>query len=86
MQERRIGKFSLDLHLIDNCPDQVRAALRDMIVLRAECLHHANRIEYVAMHPSFAVKPDREEPREYLADIKCNGDGSVERVTWKPVL
>jgi hypothetical protein len=71
--------------MIDECPEQVRVALRDVIVLRAEMIYHADRIEYVGVHPSFAVKPDGEEPGAYVAEIKCKGDGSVERVTWKPV-
>lgn len=84
MRDRRIGKFSLGFHLIDNCPEQVRAALRDVIVLRAETMYHASRIDYVGVHPSFATKPDAQEPREYIAEIKCKGDGSVESVTWRP--
>lgn len=84
-KDRRIGKFSINRHTLDECPEVARAVLRDVIVLRAEAMWDANRIEYVGVHPSFAVKPDGEIAPEYTAEIKTKGDGSVEHVTWKPV-
>lgn len=85
MRDRRIGKFSLHRHLLDECPDCARAILRDVIVLRAEAMWHADRIDYVGVHPSFAIKEDGEDPPEYDAEIEVRGDGTVdvERVTWK---
>lgn len=85
MRDRRIGKFSLTRHVIDECPDVARAVLRDVLIYRAEAMWHADVIEYVGAHPSFAVKPDGEVAPEYMAEIKTRGDGAVERVTWKRV-
>ena len=85
MRDRRIGKFTVDLHLIDNCADQVRVMMKDVLVLRAECLHHKHCIEYVGIHPAFSAIPDGYEPPPYTAEVRCKGDGTVEKVTWRPV-
>ena len=82
MRDRRIGKFQVNLHEIHECPDRVRAAMRDMIVLRAECLDYARCYEYIAIHPSFAVCPEGSIPPTYSAEIKTKGDGTIEHVRW----
>lgn len=83
MLDRRIGQFEIDMFCIDERPEQARAALRDVIVLRAEAMHHSGSIEYIGIHPSFAVCQLGDVPPKYVAEIKTNGDGSIARVTWK---
>ena len=85
MKDRRVGRFSLSRHLIDECPDQVRAALRDVIVIRAEYMGYRDAVEYDAIHPSFAATPDGSRPQEYLPEITVKGDGTVQFVKWKPI-
>lgn len=85
MLDRRIGTFEIDLFCIEERPEQARAVFKDVIVLRAEAMHHAGNIEYIGIHPSFAVCPLGNVPPKYVAEIKTKGDDSVERVTWKPV-
>lgn len=82
MQDRRIGKFTISRHIVDECPDVARAVLRDVLIVRAEAMWHMDRIEYVGAHPAFAAKPDGEMPPEYMPEIKARGDGSVESVKW----
>ena len=85
MKDRRIGKFSLPQHWINHCPEQARAALRDVIVLRAEFMAYKAEIDYIGIHPAFATKPDGAEPQEYIAEITTKGDGTVQSMVWKAV-
>ena len=85
MRDRRIGRFNIDVHIIHERPELARAVLRDVIVLRAECLDYAHCFDYVGVHPSFAVLPVGQMVPAYTADITCKGDGSVESITWKPI-
>jgi len=85
MRDNRIGKFTLNRHMVDECPDQARAVLRDMLVLRAEAMWHRNEIEYIAAHPAFETLGLNAEPPKYVAEIRCRADGAVERVTWTKV-
>lgn len=84
MKDRRIGKFTISKHMIDECPLQVLAVMKDMIIIRAEFLYYSDEVEYVGIHPSFEVKPDGEVPRSYTADIKARSDGTVDSVKWRP--
>jgi hypothetical protein len=83
MKDRRIGRFWIDRYAIDERPHQVRAMLQDVIVLRAECLAHADAIEYDGIHPSFDAISRGEMVPKYDAEVATNGDASVRSVAWK---
>src|SRR5262245_25538401 len=55
MTDRRIGRFTIDLHIVHTKPDLARMILRDVLVLRAEALDYAHCMEYVGEHPEFAL-------------------------------
>lgn len=83
MKDKRAGRFRLSRYQIDERPEQIRAALKDMIVIEARYLGYSDQIEYVGLHPSFAPVSDFEMVPEYLEEIKTRGDGSVEHVAWR---
>jgi hypothetical protein len=51
--QRRVGKFQISDDIIDEQPQVARAVLSGLIVLRAEALHHAYAIEYIAAGDQF---------------------------------
>lgn len=66
---RRIGKFNIDRHIIDNSPHDAVASLEGCIVLRAECMAHTGMYEYFAIHPDFEEVPVGMMIPEYHAVI-----------------
>lgn len=55
MDPRRIGKFKIASPMVVEMPHVVRQVLRDLIPVRAEMLHYADAIEYVAYGEAFDV-------------------------------
>ena len=56
--ERRIGRFHIDRHLIDNQPEDVLRLLRDILIVRAEMRYDRDAIEYVGISENFAPVPE----------------------------
>ena len=80
MRDRHIGKFYIDLDLIDNDPKLVRSILSSVIVLRAETLIHSNVIEYFAISPAFEEVPLGMYTPEYIPYICCGEFTTFERL------
>lgn len=57
-EDRRLGKFSIDVEVMNDRPDVVKALMGQCIVLRAEHLLASNVVEYVAQCDEF----DEAEP------------------------
>ena len=84
MKDRRLGKFKINRHIIDECPHQVLAIMKNMIIVRAEMHWAFDGIEYVGIHPAFAAVPHGQMMPEYYPAITTNGDATVRKVEWKP--
>lgn len=83
MKDKRYGKFRINSHIIDECPHQVLAIMKDMIIVRAEMHWAFDGIEYVGIHPAFAAVPPGQMMPEYYPAITTNGDATVRKVEWK---
>lgn len=64
-EKDRIGKFYIDLHLIENKPERLEDVFRRCIVVRAEMLYHKRAIEYTALCYDFAPVPPNVTLPEY---------------------
>lgn len=68
--QRRLGKFSINMKLIDSAPEIIRELMGHMIVLRAEIRYDRDYIDYVAESELFApvdrymIAPDYELRRQ----------------------
>lgn len=82
MRDRRLGRFTISFHTVDECPEIARALLRDMIVLRVEAETFNLQYAYVGAHPSFVVVPLGTQAPDYSAEITTGGDGRVTAVKW----
>jgi len=51
--DRRIGRFSLNKHVIDRFPEEARAVMGRCIIVRCEMIYESNTLEYVAISPDF---------------------------------
>ena len=51
--ENNLGKFSIDMEVINMKPDIVRQIMSLMIIVRAEKIHYNDTIEYQAICPLF---------------------------------
>lgn len=66
--ERRIGRFRIDRHLIDNRPEDVLRLLRDILIVRAELSYEYDAIEYVGISEQFASVPEGCITPEYFIE------------------
>lgn len=78
VRDRRIGRFSITLDIIERYPETVRCALRDMIVVRAEMVYWSESIDYVAISPLFAEAPPNLDIPVYAALF----DAAAGTMTW----
>jgi hypothetical protein len=67
MSDRRFGKFSLSVDLIDRRPDLARQILRDVIVLNA-VPGLEDYINYTGLHPSFDFVPIGSDIPQYVPE------------------
>jgi len=69
MRDRRIGRFVISFDAINDRPDDVKAALAGVIVIRAEALWHNGNIVYYGICNSFDGVPPGEEAPSYEWEI-----------------
>ena len=46
---RYIGEFDLSLGLIERWPSSAKFVMKDIIIIRAECLYHEDIIRYIGI-------------------------------------
>jgi hypothetical protein len=78
-KQRRTGRFSIPIELVDNHPKMVAEMMRGMIVVRCEFMLVPGRLEYVAMAPFFEPVPLGTEAPRYT----CSTVG--DRHVWSVV-
>ena len=84
MQDRRLGNFRISLKVIEQEPKLARAILKDVIVLRAECLWHMGYIDYVGTHPQFDVVLEYLHAPNYTFNLTVVRTASdlVNKIEW----
>jgi hypothetical protein len=80
--DRRIGVFRIPMVMVRKHPQDVANAMAGCVVVRAEMLFEAGAIEYVALHPAFAVLPLGQQAPTYHSIITRHEDGSV-AYSWR---
>jgi hypothetical protein len=71
--DRRIGRFRLDLELIEAFPRTARAIMGRCIVLQCEQVYSRLALEYLAISPYFDEVPPGEAAPRYIVNISENG-------------
>lgn len=86
MNERQVGKFSLNISLVTRQPDLVAEVFRllKVVPVRCECMFAGNVFEYTALSERFPEVPMGLMTPEYYFEIKCDKSGGVELVEVKP--
>lgn len=87
VDERRLGRFVIPTHIIQNESNVALAVLEGCLVVKAEACYTQDGIEYVAYHNDFAPAPKHSVVPHYdavLTRIGSMRDGAqhVSRV-WK---
>lgn len=82
LKDKRVGRFTIHLSMIDKHPEVVHAIMKGLIILRAEALGYANVIEYIAVGVPFDETTDSCRPPEYTPQIYQNEDGSARFEGW----
>lgn len=82
---RRYGKFEILWHFLDSAPEELKAVFRDVIVVRAESLHHRSSIDYIGICDAFRETYIGDEIPRYLPCVRKNEDGSVTMEGWEEV-
>ena len=78
--DRRVGKFKIDLDLLDFHPEVVKDLTERMVITRAEALWHSMKIEYYAVSDLFDEVPVWENAPEYILSCDMAGNVTAERV------
>lgn len=79
LSDRRLGRFRIDLEIINESPEVVRRVMRDVIVIRAETMLMDAVIDYHAQCEAFDPVPQGEEAPAY--DILY--DVEADTVSWE---
>lgn len=82
LKDKRVGRFTIDVPMIEMHPEVVQEVMKGLIVLRAEALGYANVIEYIAVGAPFDEATDSYQPPEYIPQIYTNEDGSARFEGW----
>ena len=79
MKDRRIGRFAIPIDWVHDRPDLARRILRDVLVLRCECMDYMHAFEYVGCHPDFDLLPVGTTVPNYTAEMlqERQADGSL---------
>lgn len=78
----RVGRFSINNLTIKCNPDEALAVLRDCIVVRAEMMHFADRVEYIAYCDLFEAVSAGDEIPTYLPELTKGEDGTILVTKW----
>lgn len=72
----RIGRFLIDREVVIERPDEARAIMAKVIVLRAELMFHQDAFEYLAISDFFPtlVDPAIEPPRYEWEVVKLEDE------------
>lgn len=79
----RKGKFAIDCDIIDNGPQYAQAIMAEVVVVRAEAMHHSNLIEYHAYSKHFREIPFGEIIPTYtiVVNVTYDDDGKEKAIT-----
>ncbi len=79
----RKGKFAIDCDIIDNGPQYAQAIMAEVVVVRAEAMHHSNLIEYHAYSKQFREIPFGEIIPTYkvVVHVTYDDDGNETSIT-----
>lgn len=61
------------------------AVLRDVLIVRAESLHHRQSIEYVGICEAFHERYIGDDIPTYVAKVFRNDDGTVRLEGWEMI-
>lgn len=78
IKDRRMGRFKVDIAVINDSPEIVRRLMSDCIILKAEYSFTGHNVEYLALCDDFLEVPEGVTAPEY--DIEY--DGETDTVTW----
>lgn len=78
LTDRRVGKFKIDLDVINDAPEVVAQIMGQTIVVRAEVMIAEKVIEYHAICEHFEELDDGSMLPEY--DVLY--DGETDKITW----
>lgn len=81
LTNRRIGKFNIEIDVINDAPEVVQQVMGDVIVIRAEALLQTNMVEYHALCDSFEEVEDGVVVPEY--DLMY--DSVTSKIIWTKV-
>ena len=73
-KDRHLGRFDVSIQMIDEYPDTVRHVMKDIIVIKAECICHKDCIRYVGISEKLfgVVKIGHEIPKYQLITNENN--------------
>jgi hypothetical protein len=74
MKDCRIGKFTVDVDLIEKYPEAVRDLMGRCIVVRAKMMFVSREIQYTALCDDFDVVSQMDLPPDYRAVFWKEGD------------
>jgi len=83
----RIGRMSIDLHMIEKDPAKVSALFSKMqfVPVRAETMFHSKTVDYMGISPLFGDISHGAKVPEYVAICKNNDCGELESVGVKRI-
>lgn len=75
MFDQRLGRFTISLDLLRREPKAVQKVMGECIPVRAECLYHADCIEYMAISKHFRKVPPGKLVPEYHVTLQDRQSG-----------
>lgn len=75
LSNRRLGRFSISLEIIDDSPEVVQGILGSGIVIGAEVNMATGTIEYLMLNDDFEEVPDAQEAPVYDLKVEEREDG-----------
>lgn len=73
--QRHIGRFKIDIELLDINPALFRAIMGECCIVRCEQQYHSMAFEYIAVSPHFEAVPASMTVPWY--DVVASDDGGV---------
>lgn len=84
LNDRRLGKFSIHMPLINTHPDLIKEVMRKCIILKADYNFENGCMEYLAISDKFAKVSLGSIPMVYtiLFEMKYDSRGHVIKSNW----
>jgi hypothetical protein len=76
---RRIGKFRIERDIFRYNHERIKKILKDMVIIKCECLYHINAFEYIAFCDEFEEIKIGDEPLDYEITINDNKERVITR-------